>query len=261
MNFYSFHIGDYASATRHLSWLEDAAYRRLLDLYYVKEGPLPSDKRQLYRLLIASTEDQREAVDVVLNEFFVLTEKGYTHERCEAEISFAAEKKNKASQSARARWGNAKEQDVASFSSSERNANASEEPCERIKKPCVRHAPNPTPNPNINTEEDKSSSGKKYEPPDWVPAEPWAEFVTMRKAMRNVPFTGAAAKGVVSELLKLSDKGHDPAELLTMAVTNGWRTVYPPKTNGSSYPASKHKFSAAAATIFGERNQPETFDA
>ena len=27
MNYYPFHIGDYLSATRHLSWEEDAAYR------------------------------------------------------------------------------------------------------------------------------------------------------------------------------------------------------------------------------------------
>ena len=83
MNFYPFHIGDYASATRHLTWLEDAAYRRLLDVYYVKEGPLPTEKRQVYRLAVASTDDQREAIDTVLEEFFELTDAGYTHMRCE----------------------------------------------------------------------------------------------------------------------------------------------------------------------------------
>ena len=31
------HIGDYLSATRHLSWEEDAAFRRLLDTYYSTE--------------------------------------------------------------------------------------------------------------------------------------------------------------------------------------------------------------------------------
>ena len=45
MNYYAFHIGDYASATRHLSWIEDAAYRRLIDCYYVREVPFPTDKR------------------------------------------------------------------------------------------------------------------------------------------------------------------------------------------------------------------------
>lgn len=86
MNFYPFHIGDYASATRHLTWLEDAAYRRLLDCYYVREEALPVDLRQVYRLVVASTDEQREAVDQVLTEFFTLTDSGYVHERCEAEI-------------------------------------------------------------------------------------------------------------------------------------------------------------------------------
>jgi hypothetical protein len=46
---------------------------------------------------------------------------------------------------------------------------------------------------------------------------------------------------VVGELEKLKAKGHDPAELLTRAVTNGWRTVYEPKgqAQGASQ-AGKH---------------------
>ena len=100
MNFYPFHIGDYASATRHLSWLEDAAYRRLLDVYYVREEPLPTDIRQVYRLVVASTEEHREAVDIVLAEFFKLTPEGYRHSRCDAEICRKNEKSEKASISA-----------------------------------------------------------------------------------------------------------------------------------------------------------------
>lgn len=76
--------------------------------------------------------------------------------------------------------------------------------------------------------------------PEWVPSEEWADFVKNRKAMRNVPFTEAAAKGVIAELRKLTDAGHDPAELLQTAITNGWRTVYPPKTSMPSQPTGKH---------------------
>lgn len=82
--------------------------------------------------------------------------------------------------------------------------------------------------------EAKASSA--YAPPEWVPADQWAEFVQMRKAMRNIPFTDAAAKGVVSDLEKLVDAGNDPAAMLTNAVTNGWRTVYPPKAGGVGQP-------------------------
>ena len=84
MNYYPFHIGDYASATRHLSWDEDAAYRRLLDAYYTLEKPIGADR--VYRLVLAASKAQRQAVDVVLSEFFTLTSDGWMHERCESEL-------------------------------------------------------------------------------------------------------------------------------------------------------------------------------
>lgn len=86
MNYYPFHIGDYLSATRHLSWEEDAAYRRLLDTYYTTEKPLPLDFRAVCRLVLAQTESQREAVETVLQEFFEKTENGWINRRADAEI-------------------------------------------------------------------------------------------------------------------------------------------------------------------------------
>jgi len=102
-----------------------------------------------------------------------------------------------------------------------------------------------------------------YQPPEWVPNEQWADFVQMRKAMRSVPFTDAAARGVVSDLNNLRGQGFNPAELLTAAVTNGWRTVYPPKGAGrppsrASPPQSKH--AAAARAIYGAPSNPEFID-
>lgn len=86
MNFYPFHIGDYASATRHLSWDEDCAYRRLLDVYYTTEKPLPLDIKQVCRLAVASTKAQRDAVAVVLEEFFEKTDAGWINARADEEI-------------------------------------------------------------------------------------------------------------------------------------------------------------------------------
>lgn len=153
MNYYPFHIGDYASATRHLSWAEDCAYRRLLDSYYVREMPFPVDKRQIYRLVVASTDEQREAVDVVLDEFFVLTDEGYRHMRCDAEIAAADDKKNKASQSAQERWRIAREKELALQMENERNANEPKDTCDRIanesETTCEGNAPNPNPKVNL----------------------------------------------------------------------------------------------------------------
>lgn len=87
MNYYPFHIGDYLSATRHLTWTEDAAYRRLLDTYYTTEKPLPSELRAVCRLVLATTDEQREAVQVVLSEFFELTSAGWINVRADAEIN------------------------------------------------------------------------------------------------------------------------------------------------------------------------------
>ena len=89
INFYPHHIGDYLTATAHLSWLEDCAYRRLLDVYYSREQTLPVDVAQTCRLVRAISKDERKAVETVLQEFFMLTESGWSHGRCEQEIEKA----------------------------------------------------------------------------------------------------------------------------------------------------------------------------
>lgn len=107
MNYYPFHIGDYAKKTRHLSWDEDMAYRRLMDAYYLREGPLPADKAAIYRLVMATSKAQRAAVDVVLSEFFVLGDGCFSNGRCDEELGRWKAKADKAAASANARWKNA----------------------------------------------------------------------------------------------------------------------------------------------------------
>lgn len=89
VNYYPHHVGDYMTATAHLTWLEDCAYRRLLDSYYVREQPFPVDIAQVCRLVRAAGKDERKAVETVLKEFFQLTELGWHHGRCEREIEKA----------------------------------------------------------------------------------------------------------------------------------------------------------------------------
>ena len=91
MNFYPHHIGDYLTATVHLSWLEDAAYRRLLDVYYSREAAIPADIAQAARLVRATSKEERKAVETVLREFFTETPEGWKHKRCDAEIEKAKE--------------------------------------------------------------------------------------------------------------------------------------------------------------------------
>jgi uncharacterized protein YdaU (DUF1376 family) len=86
MNYYPHHIGDFNSATRHLTRMERGIYRDMRDLYFEKEQPLLADKRRLYRLLLIVTPEEIEAADQVLADFFVLTDEGWFNEACAAEI-------------------------------------------------------------------------------------------------------------------------------------------------------------------------------
>lgn len=107
MNFFKFHLGDYYKKASHLSMLEDGAYRRLIDAVYLREGPLPADKEQIFRLVKAFSKQEKAAVLSVLGEFFVFTDAGYTNARCDEELARIRDKSEKASQSASTRWNNA----------------------------------------------------------------------------------------------------------------------------------------------------------
>ena len=72
MNYYPFHVGDYTAHTAHLSPLEDIAYRRLLDLYYLREGPLVGAVDQIARLIRMT--DHKSTVDKMLLEFFEVSD-------------------------------------------------------------------------------------------------------------------------------------------------------------------------------------------
>ncbi|OOV81425.1 YdaU family protein [Acinetobacter sp. ANC 5600] len=86
MHYYKKNIGDYRSATAHLSLLEHGVYNWLLDTYYLNEKPLPLNERELFRMALARTEDEKNAVRDILIEFFVETENGWVHNRCESEV-------------------------------------------------------------------------------------------------------------------------------------------------------------------------------
>lgn len=87
MNYYERHLGDYARDTGHLSPLEHGVYNLMLDRYYATEEPIPED--QAHRICRARTKEERDAVDVVLAEFFTLEGGVYRQARVEAEIERA----------------------------------------------------------------------------------------------------------------------------------------------------------------------------
>ena len=83
MHHYPFHIGDYRAATAHLSNEHDLAYRRLLDMYYDTEAPIPLDTQWVARRLRLETE----VVQFVLDDMFERTDDGWHNARCDDELS------------------------------------------------------------------------------------------------------------------------------------------------------------------------------
>lgn len=104
MNYYEHHLGDYLRDTISLTMLEEGAYRRLLDVYYSQEVPLPANFAECCRLARAYTKAERDAVKVVLQRFFTATEDGYRQKRADEEIARYRAKSAKAAASAKARW-------------------------------------------------------------------------------------------------------------------------------------------------------------
>jgi uncharacterized protein YdaU (DUF1376 family) len=100
VNYYQMHIGDYASHTRHLTNIEDLAYRRLLDLYYLQEKPIVGDAASVARQV--NLRGHEDEVKAVLGDFFQETPHGWVNHRAEKEIAHYQEKREKASNAGRA---------------------------------------------------------------------------------------------------------------------------------------------------------------
>lgn len=125
VHYYQFNIADYRKDTIHLTPIEHYAYRQLLDQYYLTELPIPLDEDKVMRSLCVRIADDMQAVRNVLNDFFLKTENGYIHKRCDVEIESYHSKSKSASDSAKARWAkkNAPDNVIAMRSHTEGNAN------------------------------------------------------------------------------------------------------------------------------------------
>ena len=85
MHYYQFNIGDYRADTAHLSIIEHGIYRQLIDWYYLDEKPIPKETQVVMRRLRLGSDEQHYLTNV-LNDFFVLTDYGYFHNRITLEL-------------------------------------------------------------------------------------------------------------------------------------------------------------------------------
>ena len=212
MNYYPFHLGDYATHTAHLDMLEDLAYRRLLDLYYLREAPIPADVQEAARLI--RMKAQSEYVEAVLREFFELSEDGWRHGRCDEELARMQDKQAKARASAEASVK--ARQAKAMLSSNDRPTDAKPS-LDGGQTEAELPTPTPTPTPTPSTTTSLRSVGAKR--PDDVPEDVWRDFLAVRKAKRS-PLTPKAFEGIKREAKKA---GLSIAEALTICIERGWQ--------------------------------------
>ena len=174
MHFYQFHIGDYKSHTHHLSPMEDLAFRRLLDHYYLHEQPIR--QRDIARQI--GLRDYEQEVLTVLDEFFISTENGYIHTRADEEIAKYRKLSEDGKRGAAKRW-----------------LKGGDSP------------PNATPiatnnqEPITNNHKPKKEKATVVATPVGVSESVWLDFVALRKS-KKAPLTNTALQGLMREAAK-----------------------------------------------------------
>jgi len=230
MHFYSFNIGDYISHTRHLTVIEDCAYRRLLDLYYLHEQPLNECSTTVARAI--NMRDHEDEVGAVLEEFFELVEgAGWVNRRADEEIAKYHNRLEAASRAGKA--------------SAERRSNA---------RSTTVQPNNKQETINIKQETKISTRDKPLSCPDGVGPEVWDGFLKVRKA-KKAPVTQTALAGIEREARKA---GWSLNAALTECCARGWAGfkadwVKDEKTKTMSH-ADASKLAAARAIFGDERN-------
>ncbi|CAB3635620.1 YdaU family protein [Achromobacter pestifer] len=238
MNYYPHHIGDFNSATRHLTRIERSVYRDLIELYYDTEAPLSGDADKLCRLLIARSEEERAAVTQVLSEFFTQTPHGWAHARCDAEI---------------ARYhGNQSAKSAAGKASAAKRAQKAQGVASAVQQPLNSGATNQEPEPGTSSQEEPPVPLRRTPPfdaatialPQWLDREDWVSWVSDRKA-RKKPVTEEGARRQLQQLAGYLADGVAPGAVIANSIAGGYQGLFPPRSASSVASPSRARQRAA----------------
>ena len=199
MHYYQFNIGDYASHTRNLSLLEDLAYRKLLDEYYLHEHPLNGSITDVARQI--GMKDYQDEVGFVLKTFFTDTDEGWVNKRADRQIAQYASKLDQASRAGKA------------SAERRRNAGSTDVQLTNNHKPVTNNQELLT-----STSKTKTIAQSACNRPEGVLESLWEDFVTLRKA-KKAPLTASALKGIEREAKKA---GMNIEEALYECCSRGW---------------------------------------
>lgn len=239
MNYYPFHIGDYASHTRGLSLLEDLAYRRLMDEYYLAERPLNGCSTDVARLI--GMADYEHEVAYVLGRYFVESGSDWVHERIENELTAYKNKLEKASAAGKA---------SAESRRNKGNTTDVQQALNGCSTDVQRPSTNQEPITNVSTTNvvDKRKRNVVTKP-DSVSQDVWDSFVAIRKSKRAA-LSQIAIDGIAREASKA---GLTLDQALTVCCERGWQSFKADWMSNAKGSASTGRNGAAMAsygTIF-----------
>jgi uncharacterized protein YdaU (DUF1376 family) len=238
--------------------MEDLAYRRLLDQYYLREGPLPADIQVTAKLV--RMRSMAADVESVLKEFFILTDNGWIHERCETEIAHMQDKQAKARASAAASVKSRQAFADKKMKSGEASANetGNGRSTDVPENPTDVQLPTPTPTPTVNPKNQGAAKATRFDPLSvelgCVPAEAWNRWIAYRRS-RRLTSTEATVAAQVAALNAWAADGSPPESVIDTSIEKGWQGLFKPRDSQPNAPprmsASDASKLAAARTIFG----------
>jgi uncharacterized protein YdaU (DUF1376 family) len=158
--------------------LEDLAYRRLLDFYFLHENPIKH--RDIARQI--GMREHEEDVMTVLNEFFISTPEGFVNPRADKEIKQYKEFAEAGKRGAAKRWGTPPNGEANSPPSATPIATNNQEPLTTNHKP------------------KREIATIVACPPD-VDQQIWDDWKQLRKA-KKAPVTETVVKGARKEAAK-----------------------------------------------------------
>ena len=201
MHYYSFNIGDYIKSTRHLDPIEDLAYRRMLDLCYDSEKPLPKDAEKVARLI--GLKNNLKETQAILSEYFKLTKNGYIQKRVQEELKRYSAKASAARENGKLGGRPKKTQSVNLANPDLTQPKAKQE--------------------TITNNHIKDKKGK-WDLPEWVNVQAWKEFEQHRKEI-NKPLSDMARTKAANSL---KDFNHDEQQTaIDTSIQNRWSGLFP----------------------------------
>jgi uncharacterized protein YdaU (DUF1376 family) len=220
MHYYQFNIGDYASHTSRLKPIEDLAYRRMLDLYYLNEQPLNLCLLDVAREI--GLTDYLDEVTYVLDKFFIKNEFGFSQKRIDLEI-----KKYKLNHKSKIKAGK------ASAKARQVRASSVETPIEHPLNTSatndelnINHKPLTTNHKPLtnNQLEEKTTPVKLDYSVLQMTKEQCADVIRIRKKNKGPTFTQLIINQLAKQFLLAEQKGFTFQDSLIEWEVRGWKS-------------------------------------